>query len=140
MSETVFRNQQEAVVEPETKVESNQSVSTSKVEVPYLDYHKTNGKPYLADLFELGDRWNDSMGGFAEEINTIEEYLGTQISNREVENSTKAVQKRLKEIEKVTNMDKEDRKVVKLEVLAQYVKFLMKTQDIKRNITRYGTN
>ncbi len=50
------------------------------------------------------------------------------------------VKKKLKEIEKVTNMDKESRKVIKLEVLANYVKFLMKTDDIKKNITRYGSN
>ena len=140
MSDVVFREPQQSATELEAKAVKSDAISSSNVEVPYLDYEKTHGKPYLADLFELGDRWNDGMGGFEEEIKTIEEYLESQVTNREVENSLKSIEKRLKEIEKVTNMDKEDRKVVKLEVLAQYVKFLMKTNDIKRNITRYGSN
>lgn len=139
MSET-FRERVEPAVEPEAKGSNPMVSSVSKVEVPYLDYEIENGKPYLVEIFELGEHWADRVGGFNEEIQAIEDYLKDQVTNREVDNSLKGVKNRIKEIEKIVGMDKEDRAVVKLEVMAEYVKFLMKKDDIKRNITRYGNN
>lgn len=137
MSDT-FREKVEPAVEPEAKGSIPSQGSVSKVEVPYLDYEQENGKPYLVEMFELGDHWADRVGGFNEEIQAIEDYLRDQVTNREVDNSLKGVKNRIKEIEKVVGVDKEDRAVVKLEVMAEYVKFLMKKNDIKRNITRYS--
>lgn len=141
MSDTTFRTvQQEAKVEEPMKGSTSHSVASSNVEVPYLDYEREHGKPYIVDHFALGENWVDRDGGYIEEVRAIENYLQNQVEDREVDNSLKGIKNRLKEIEKVTNMDKEDRMVVKLEVLAEYVKFLSKTRDIKKNITRYGSN
>ena len=131
MSDTLSETEQEVVVKPV-------AVSTSKIEVPYSDYSHEHGTPFLVDHFELGSHWSDREGGFPEEVTAIENYLQSQVADRVIENSLKAVKNRLKEIERVTNMDKEDRAVVKLEVMAEYVKFLMKKDDIKKNITRYS--
>lgn len=133
-----FRAKQEPIKETVPTSGESISVSSSKVEVPYTDYEREHGKPFLVDHFELGERWTDRDGGFKDEVEAIESYLQDQVTSREIDNSLKGIKSRLKEIEKVTNMDKEDRVVVKMEVMAEYVKFLMKKSDIKRNITRYG--
>ena len=135
-----FRTKQEAPVEPQAKAATPATVLDSKVEVPFTDYESTNGKPFLVDHFQLGSHWNSKDGGFPEEVRTIENYLQSQAVDGEIDNSTKGVKDRLKAIEKVTGMDKENRMVVKLEILAEYIRFLSKTQDIKHNITRYGNN
>jgi len=127
MSEA-FREKVEPAVEPEAKGTTPTQASVSKVEVPYLDYEQENGKPYLVEIFELGEHWADRVGGFNEEIQAIEDYLREQVTSREIDNSLKGVKNRIKEIEKVVGVDKEDRAVIKLEVMAEYVKFLMKKE------------
>ncbi len=142
MSDLTFRTEQKNEVEAAPKHENVEvhSISESKIEVPYLDYAREHGNPYTVDHFELGSHWNDRNNGFSEEIETIENYLQRQAVEGEIDNSLKGVKDRLKAIEKVTNMDKEHRSVVKIGILAEYVKFLERTQDIKKNITRYGNN
>lgn len=142
MSDTTFREKQTTPtgVEPKAEAKISTQGSTTTIEPPFLDYSREHGQPFVVEHFQLGDRWNDSSGGFFPEVTAIESYLAEQVTNREVENSLKAIKKRIKEIEKVTGMDKEDRKIIKLEVMADYVKFLMKKSDTYKNITRYGNN
>lgn len=136
-----FREKVESAVEPQVEVKPVSATPiTSDVEVPYLDYESQHGKPYLADLYELGSYWNDRTNGFIDEVSAIEGYLQRQVTDGEINNSLKGVKTRLKEIEKITNMDKESRQVIKMEVMAEYVKFLEKTKDIKHMIKRYGNN
>jgi hypothetical protein len=140
--ETVFRTQPkvdsgiETPLPTEGKVASG--VSTTKEEVPYLDYSKEHGMPHTALFFELGDRWADATGGFPKEVETIENYFREKITSGEMANSVMAVKDRLKEILKVTNMTKEERNLIKIETVAAYVKFLMEGDNIKQQVKRYG--
>ena len=139
MTNTVFRTKNEPIAEqklPEGKEPSRGS--EVDVEVPYLDYEKANGQPYLAEYFKLGDTWNDSEGGFPQEIHKIRSYVEDKIQSGEVANSISAIKDLIKRMEKVNNLTKEERAVVKIEVLANYVEFLMKNEDIKRNLRRYS--
>ncbi len=54
-------------------------------------------------------------------------------------NSINAVKDRLKEILKVTNMSKEERNVIKIEIVASYIKFLQDSDNIRHNVKRYGS-
>lgn len=135
-----FREKVEPAVEPVAKGKNPEVTSLSKVEVPYLDYQNSNGKPYIVDHYDMGSHWDDRVGGFPEEVRTIDNYLQEQIKDGQLDNSIKGIKQRLKEIEKVTGMTNETRNVVKLEVISEYMKFLSKTRDIKQNITRYGNN
>lgn len=121
---------------PEGKEPSR--ASETHEEVPYLDYENANSYPYLVDYFELGDTWNDPQGGFPQEIQKIKEYVGEKIESGELANSVSAVKTLLKGMEKVNNLTKEERAVVKVEVLANYVDFLLKNEDVKRNLRRYS--
>lgn len=137
MSETTFRAQQEAPQEVLPSKVKPESISVSKVEVPFTSYRSENGGSYVSEHYEIGEMLKNSFAG---EVGMIDSFLNNEVLEGRMENSVEAVKKKLKEIEKVTNMDKETRRVIKLEVLANYVKFLMKTDDIKKNITRYGSN
>lgn len=138
--DVTFRTQQDTPVsEPvSTKSGTDQQVSTTTVEVPYLDYAREHGKPFSVEFFGLGSSWKDPTGGFPKEIGAIEDYFRGQIESGEVANSVTAVKERMKEILKLTNMGKEERAVLKIETIAAYIKFLMEKEDIKRSVKRYG--
>lgn len=139
MTDTTFRTAQpQADPESTPKPTETHSVSTSNVEVPYLDYEREKGKPFIAEHYDLGERWMDRDGGFKDEVFIIESYFQNEITDRRIDNSIKGVKDRLKEIEKVTGMDKENRAVIKMEVIAEYLKFLSKRRDIEKNIQRYS--
>lgn len=143
MADTVFRTKTESTptsAPSENKVGSNVSVSTTSVEVPYLDYSREHGHPHSVDYFKLGDTWKDPVGGFHKEVSAVEDYFNELIENGDIPNSITAVKDRLKSMLKVTNMDKEERNVIKMEVLASYVNFLRQSSDIKRNVKRYGNS
>lgn len=140
MSDTTFRTESapakpEVVPQPSTPAVS----STSTVEVPYLDYGKEHGAPFIVEHYKLGDTWSQAQGGFEKEVNTLESYFLNQIHSGELPNSVTAIKNRLKEIEKVTNTAKEERPAHKLGIIAAYVRFLSETDDIKHNIKRYGS-
>jgi hypothetical protein len=138
MSEATFREKVEPAVEPSATAKETTSGTITKVEVPFSDYSREHGSPYTVDLFGLGEHWTDGIGGFTDEVGAIENYLKEQVDNREIDNSLTAVKKRIKEIEKITGIEHEDRTTVRMEIIAEYVKFLMKKSDIHRNITRYS--
>jgi len=109
----------------------------SKIELPYMDYETQNGHPYIVDLYELSDNWKDELGGFGEEVATIDSYIKNKIDLGEIANSQKAIKAELKKIEKLTGMDKEERVVMKLGNVAAYTKFLMESDNIKFNVRKY---
>ena len=112
--------------------------SVITIEVPYTSYSSAHTRPYSVDHFELGDLWNDPVGGFPEEIGTIEEYFTKKIESGEIENSVDAVKKKLKEIERLSNFNKDGRKTLRVGTAAAYVKFLMGSEDIKFSIKKYA--
>lgn len=142
-TDTVFRSQTTTPA-PTTKA---QSVPTGKepsvegnaqVEVPYRDYEKEHGSPYIVEYFKLGDTWNDPQGGFPKEVETISNHINRLIDSGELANSVTAIKNLLKGLEKVTNVSKEERPLVKVETLSAYIDFLDKTEGIKSNLRRYA--
>lgn len=121
---------------PEGKESSSHSVVN--VEPPYLDYEAQNSKPYMAEYFELGDNWNDKMGGFSTELSTINNYIEQKIKSGDIGNSIEAVRREIKSLEKINNLKGEERPVVKIEILSAYIEFLNKKLNIKTNLLHYG--
>lgn len=139
--DTTFRTPQTPAIE--TTPKSNRADVTqtdSNVEVPYTDYEKTHGKPYTVDHFQLGDTWQEDLGGFAKEVSTIEEFFSKQIESGSLPNNKEAIKAAIRKMEKVTNLDKNERPIVKIETISAYVKFLMDVDNIKFNVARYGHN
>ena len=136
MTDGVFRNAttQTNVKEP-TILASNPSVDgEAEVDTPYTEYEAENGNSYIADRFKLGDKTDI----FADELSTIEEYVKGLIETGKIANTTKAVEKVLREMEALTNMTGEDRSVVRIETIAAHIDFLNKSNQIREDFGKYG--
>ena len=81
MTDSVFRSKIEPSEPTPEKVigKSQAAVIASNVEPPYLDWEHEKGKPYVAEYFGLGELWNDKVGGFEEELDTIKTYIKDEI-------------------------------------------------------------
>lgn len=140
---TIFRTKTEVTPteQPTSEVKSPAHTNTTDdIEVPYLDYEKQNAKPYSVDYFKLGDTWMENVGGFPDEVASIEGYISKKINEGEIANSVNAVKNLLKGMEKMNNLTHEERPVVKIEILANYVEFLSKNEQVKSNLRRYNAN
>lgn len=136
--DSVIRTKQEKPVSIEPKREANPSPQAEiedHVEVPYLDADN-----FLEDYFGVGTQWKDQDLVFAEDLHKIDVYISSLIQDGEIANSQKAVKDILKKMEKMNNLTKEERAVVKLEILGNYAEFLMKNENLKSNLRRYGSN
>lgn len=140
MTSTVFKQQTPTQTEDVLPEGVNTtSVNLDKVEVPYLDYETSSGHPFIVEYFKLGDTWQEKIGGFPQEVQKIEDYIQDKIKSGDSANSINAAREIIKKMEKVNNLTKEERSVVKIEVLSNYIDFLNKNDQVKRNFQRYGT-
>ena len=140
MSDVVFRTKQPAIepVAEKPIKEASGLLADTNVEPPYLDYEHEKGKPYIAEYFKLNELWNDKLGGFEEEIGTIQKYIKDEIEQGRLDNSVEAVKGVLKGIEKMAGFEKTERIAIKIAQMAAYTEFLYKTRDIKKNQYKYG--
>ena len=140
MADTNFRSSTTPTAETQPAAPSDvkQTDVDTKVEPLYSEYHRENGKPFLADYYQLGETWKDEAGGFPKEVAIIEEFIDHQIDTGELPNNIGAVKEALKKMEKVTNLSKHERPIVKVDTIAAYVKFLMECDHIKFNVKKYG--
>lgn len=133
------KGEQAEVKEPVIESKTSPMAGVTNVEVPYLDYEPSHGKPFTVDYFNLGNTWRDLQGGFPKEVELIEEYIEEKVKSAEIANDTKSVKTLLKNMEKLTNIKDEPRTVIKIETLAHYIEFLRKAEGIKTNLRRlYG--
>lgn len=135
MPDTVFRSKaEESAPEKLPEAPEATTVSDDKVDVPYTD-----AQNFIEDYFGLGTEWKDYDATFDGDIRKIDSYVKHKIAQGEIANDQKTVRELIKSMEKVNNLTKESRSVVKLEVLANYVDFLMKNDDLKSHLRRYGS-
>jgi len=138
MTDIVFKTKVESKTQPEVKDTAKpQAITVSKIPVPFMDYKTENTHPFSVDYFKLGTTWEDPDGGFVNEVNTIESFLQQKIQSGEIANSVDAVKEALKQIEKTTNMKKEERSVVKIGIIANYMRFLMDNKKIMNGLKHY---
>ena len=134
MSDSTFRTKIEPVITTEVanakqnKGDTTPSSITDSVEVPYTAYREKNGKPYLVDHYQIGDTWQEKLGGFETEINIIDMYIKDKIESGLMDSSLDAVRETIKKLEKQCGVNKEDRTVSKIAKLSAYAEFLMKTK------------
>lgn len=134
MTNIVARTIQEKPQEHTVEVKSDPVPGViNDVEVPYTDNEK-----FLDDYFKIGSEWRDQDASFYPEVEKIDMYMRLKIRNGEMENSQKSVKEFLGKIEKLNDLKSETRSVVKLEVMANYVDFLMKNDHLKSNLKRYA--
>ena len=133
--DSVFRTKQEAkpVEEHKIEVKTDTTSIVNSVPLPYTDDNN-----FLDNYFSVGIQWHDQDAEFYPEIKKIDNYIRSQIANGEIENSSNSVKNLLKSMEKLNNLKKESRSVVRLEVIANYVEFLMKNDNLKSKLRRYA--
>lgn len=139
MNDSVFRTRKEPLEPvPEAVAKDSPGTSITNVEPPFTSWEGEKGKPYLVEYFGLGDLWKDRVGGFEDEIKTINLYLENEISNGKIDDSVGSIKELMKRMEKESNIEKTDRTVVKIAKLAAYTEFLYKTRDIEKNNWKYS--
>lgn len=120
---------------PQVEVDKSRHLET-EVEPPYTDYHQQKGRSYILDMYEVGELIDPRT--FETEVGDIEAYLEHQISSGEVNNTTESVKNEIKRIEKLVNVKKDARVSMRLALVAEYAKFLLKAEGIKRESAKYG--
>lgn len=113
----------------------------TKVEPPFLDYEKMEGKPFLVDYYELGNLWDRRdmySNAFTDEVDGINKYLTYAISKGDISNSVEGVTNELKRIEKMINVRPDQRKSMRIGLVKEYVDFLMKSEYVKKESAKYG--
>ncbi|MBU2346625.1 MAG: hypothetical protein KJ888_20740 [Gammaproteobacteria bacterium] len=137
MADSIVRQKTEPAVQEEVpKVETGPIPEVEDhIEVPY-----TESKDFLEDYFGIGTEWQDQEMEFFNEVEIIDHYIKFKIKEGEIANSPKAVEGMLKKIEKLHNLQNEGRAVVKLEVISNYIDFLMKNEDLKSKLRRYNAS
>ena len=128
--------QETTSTEPTKKVDTPQEPKTQSidVDVPFTAYEATNHHPFSADYFELGDHWMEY-----EEVPQIEDYLKELVDKGTIANTQEAIKEKMRQIEKMVNIDKTERQVVRIAKIAAYVKFLKEASAIERSNSKYGS-
>jgi len=128
---------EQGTTESSKDVSPQSSGNDTTIQPPYSEYESKNGKPYSVDYFDLGSYW-DHADLYTKEIGTIETYMKHLVDSGEVNNTLEAVTDKYKRIEKMINLDKNDRKAKRVAMVAAHFEFLIKADDIKRNTAKYG--
>ena len=138
MVDTVFRTPSKAVeVAPEImpeRADSKPSVESDS----FLGYEMETHQPYLSEYFDVRETWNEPLAGFKEDFEVINSYFKDKINKGEMVDTVEAVKDKLKWIEKMANIDKTERTVMKIEKIKAFVKFLKETDNININGAKYA--
>lgn len=148
MTDTVFRTK--TIITPakaaaQTKQEAPEDKGVprgvTEYEPPFTEYQNQYNKPFLVDHYELGRFWDQGdmySDAYKNEVDTINKYLGKAIDSGEVNNTVESVKKELKRIEKLINVRPDQRKSMRIGLVAEYAHFLLKSENIKKESAKYG--
>lgn len=122
---------------PTEPTDKSVTQTPTSVEPPFSEYENKKGHPYIVDYFELGRYWNTG-DVYTGEVETINTYLNHLIHTGEINNTTGAVKSKLKSIEKMVNVQPDDRAASRVGRVAAYMEFLIKADKIKKESAKYG--
>jgi hypothetical protein len=145
MSSTVLRAAAESTPQPESaqQAPADKGVprGTSEVEPPFTDYQSQKGKPFVVDYYGMEGAWSrfDSKADqFLPEVQTMNTYMEHLIEKGDINNTTESVKNELKRIEKLVNIQPDSRSSMRMEIVAEYMKFLLKSEGIRVRSAKYG--
>ncbi len=106
------------------KVEITQAGDSVVTHVDSLlaTYQDDQGLPYTAKYLDLDGVW-DKTDGLTNELKTIEGYLREEVSKGNLDNSTKAAEKYLKELEKKAGTNPYESTTKRISRLLAYIDF-----------------
>jgi cystathionine beta-lyase family protein involved in aluminum resistance len=136
--DTVFRQATKTVEDKPEVMPKRADTNADLNNESFLGYEMETKKPYLSEYFGVQETWNEPLAGFKEDFEVIESYFKDKINHGEMEDTIEAVKEKLKWIEKMANIDKTERTVMKIEKIKAFVKFLKETDQIKVNGAKYA--
>ena len=93
------------------------------LKVPPLSlYPQVKGKPYSVDYFDLGVNWEFS--NYPQEIQTIEEFVGEEISKLGLENTIESYKEIISKVAAKVGLSENERTWHKLDKIVGYIKAL----------------
>ena len=96
-----------------------------------------NGVPYMVDYLGIRDTYKQDPEAYSE-INSISEYLNELVTTGQLDNSTSAVKEKLKQLEKLSGVDKTERVNMRLTRLVEYANFENKVNEAKRSSSKWS--
>jgi len=85
-------------------------------------YSEDMGKPYVAKYYEIESVW-DKEPTMALEVKTIEAFIQNQVKKGDLDNSTRATDKYLKEIEKKAGLTGYETPTKRISAILAYIDF-----------------
>lgn len=144
ITNSVFREAVVPVAEapeakPLDKQESQPIVHQGKAKGVFVGYEHDYGRPFVADYYDIGNLYNSEPDTYHDEVDTISQHIRDLIDGGELDNSLDAASLKLRQLEKLSGVDKTERTVMKLIRLAEYCKFMNNINKAKRDISKYGS-
>lgn len=103
----------------------------------FVGYEMDNGVPYLVDYFGIKDTYKQDPEAY-NEIDAVTQYLNELVTTGKLENSTKAVREKLKQLEKLSGVESTERVTMKLTRLNEYANFENKINEAKNNSAKWS--
>jgi hypothetical protein len=88
----------------------------------FATYEDASGRPYAADYFEAPNVWNEDVG-LARDLREIEGYVREQVRAGKVEDSTKAADQFLKEMERKAGLSRYEGVNQRITKILAYIDF-----------------
>lgn len=123
---------------PLPKTDSNQPITAHETaDGLFIGYESDNSVPFIVDLYDLRETYKADPESYAE-VADITRYLQDLVNSGQLDNSTKAVAEKIKQLEKLSGVDSTERVNMKLTRLAEYAKFENRVNDAKRNSIKWS--
>lgn len=96
--------------------------SVTHIDTLLATYQEDQGNPYVAQYLDVKDVW-DKSENLKNEVNTIEDYLRHQVKEGNLDNTTKAADKYLKELEKKAGANPYETITKRITKILAYIEF-----------------
>lgn len=127
MTDVTFKTEQApepTIQERAVDVEKVITPQEHDITPPFTEYLKEKNVPYTAEYFGIQNLWKDET--FANDIKKIENYFIGKIAGGDVKDDVKAVEKKIKSIEKMIELDGSETDARKLMKLSAFIDYLEK--------------
>lgn len=111
------------------KAGDGSTTQKAEVEAPFTEYRSTNKLPYVADYMDVKLTWDEA--DMVEDVETIENYLRDLAFKGDLDNTVKSAKEKLKNLEKMANIDKLESNAQRLVKLAEFIKYLKNLEERK---------
>lgn len=98
----------------------------------YATYELDHNAPYIAELFGIEGVWNDSGLSYKKEVQAIDAYLKTEITDKQLDNSITAVKTHIEQMERLAGVSKTAPVEIKMKALASFASHMQRLNQIQR--------